>query len=222
MVMERYRLADLVRLTGLTPRTIRFYIAEGLLPPPEGAGPAAVYGAGHRDRLRLIGALKDHYLPLREIRRRLATLTDAEVREQVRLLGEAGREPAFTVPPPLGAAAGGGVGEKASGAAPDGGVAESAAGYLDRVLGRTAGVPAAPEAPRVPAPAPLPAVPPLDPVVRFPGAPPGSGGAEPSRERWERVVLAEGVELHVREDRRRETGPLGAIIRQARKLLGEG
>jgi hypothetical protein len=36
-----------------------------------------------------------------------------------------------------------------------------------------------------------------------------------------RVALAEGVELHVREDRLREVGPLEALIRQARKLLGE-
>src|SRR5947209_93827 len=81
--MERYRIAELAQATGLTPRTIRFYVAEGLLPPPEGAGPAAVYTAGHRDRLQLITLLKDQYLPLKEIRRRIATLTDAEVRDRL-------------------------------------------------------------------------------------------------------------------------------------------
>ncbi len=39
--MKYYRLNELTGTTGVTPRTIRFYIAEGLLPPPQGAGPAA-------------------------------------------------------------------------------------------------------------------------------------------------------------------------------------
>jgi DNA-binding transcriptional MerR regulator len=81
--MDFYRLAELAELTGLTPRTIRYYIVEGLLPPPQGAGPAAVYTAAHRDRLRLITALKARYLPLREIRRRLAALSDAQVRAEL-------------------------------------------------------------------------------------------------------------------------------------------
>ncbi len=157
--MERYRLGELARLTGLTPRTIRYYIAEGLLPPPEGLGPAAAYTAGHRDRLALIAALKGRYLPLGEIRHRLAALSDAEVRDHLRREGRA--------PAPL-------AGEEA--APPQGVTAQSA---------------------------------------------PGESGAF-ARERWERVPLAEGVELHVREDRRREATPLEALIRHARDLLGEG
>ena len=35
------------------------------------------------------------------------------------------------------------------------------------------------------------------------------------------VFLADGVELHVRDDRLREAIPLDALVRQARKLLGE-
>jgi DNA-binding transcriptional MerR regulator len=71
---------ELTEAAGVSVRTVRYYIAEGLLPPPEGAGPASVYTRSHLDRLRLITRLKDAYLPLKEIRRRLAGLDDEEVR----------------------------------------------------------------------------------------------------------------------------------------------
>jgi DNA-binding transcriptional MerR regulator len=72
-------LAELTEAADVSTRTVRYYIAEGLLPPPEGAGPASVYSAGHLARLRLIQRLKAAYWPLKEIRRRLAGLSDAEV-----------------------------------------------------------------------------------------------------------------------------------------------
>lgn len=73
-------LTELVEAAGISVRTVRYYIAEGLLPPPQGAGPRAAYTAEHLDRLRLIARLKDAYLPLREIRRRLRGLDAAAVR----------------------------------------------------------------------------------------------------------------------------------------------
>jgi DNA-binding transcriptional MerR regulator len=72
-------LAELTEAADVSTRTVRYYIAEGLLPPPEGAGSASVYTAGHLTRLRLIQRLKAAYWPLKEIRRRLAGLSDAEV-----------------------------------------------------------------------------------------------------------------------------------------------
>jgi DNA-binding transcriptional MerR regulator len=78
---ETMTLGDLTEAAGVSVRTVRYYIAEGLLPPPEGAGPASAYGRGHLDRLRLIQRLKAVYLPLKEIRRRLAGLDDEAVRE---------------------------------------------------------------------------------------------------------------------------------------------
>jgi DNA-binding transcriptional MerR regulator len=65
--------------TGVNVRTIRYYLAEGLLPPPEGRGPAASYGPGHRDRLRLIRRLQDAHQPLAAIRTHLEALDDAGV-----------------------------------------------------------------------------------------------------------------------------------------------
>jgi DNA-binding transcriptional MerR regulator len=76
----RYSLQELTRAANVSVRTVRYYIAEGLLPPPVSAGARSFYGEAHLDRLRLIGLLKDSFLPLKEIRRRLMGLDDAAVR----------------------------------------------------------------------------------------------------------------------------------------------
>ncbi|HEU0164203.1 MAG TPA: MerR family transcriptional regulator [Thermomicrobiales bacterium] len=74
-----YSLDELTERSGVTARTVRYYIAEGLLPPPNNAGPRATYSDTHLNRLHLIGRLKEAYLPLREIRRQLQALSDAEI-----------------------------------------------------------------------------------------------------------------------------------------------
>src|SRR4051794_22811328 len=76
---DPYTLADLSRLADVTPRTVRYYIAQGLLPSPDVAGPATRYGEAHLARLRLIRRLQRDHLPLAEIRARLAVMTDAEI-----------------------------------------------------------------------------------------------------------------------------------------------
>lgn len=78
-----YSLDELAREVDVTPRTIRYYIAEGLLPPPDAIGRNARYSQDHLDRLRLIGQLKDEFLPLKEIRTRLTTLSTDEIRDAV-------------------------------------------------------------------------------------------------------------------------------------------
>src|SRR4051812_25973145 len=77
---DPYSLNDLARLAEVTPRTIRYYVAQGLLPSPEAAGPATRYGEGHLARLRLIKRLQRDHLPLSEIRGRIERLGDEEVR----------------------------------------------------------------------------------------------------------------------------------------------
>lgn len=81
-----YSLDELTVLAATTPRTVRYYIAEGLLPPAVSAGPKSGYTAAHLDRLRLINRMKEAYLPLREIRQRLGGLDDDGVRERLRAL----------------------------------------------------------------------------------------------------------------------------------------
>lgn len=79
-----YSLDELAREVGVTARTVRYYIAEGLLPPPDSIGRKARYSRDHLDRLRVIGQLKEQYLPLKEIRARLAEMTPEEIRQSAR------------------------------------------------------------------------------------------------------------------------------------------
>lgn len=74
-----FSLDELSREADVTPRTIRYYITEGLLPPPETTGRNASYTQDHLDRLLLIGGLKEQYLPLKEIRARIASMSPEEI-----------------------------------------------------------------------------------------------------------------------------------------------
>ncbi len=76
-----YAIADLASLSGVTPRTIRYYVSVGLIPAPEQAGRAARYDEDHLRRIRLIRRLQEQHLPLAEIRSRLASLSNDEVAE---------------------------------------------------------------------------------------------------------------------------------------------
>lgn len=76
---HQYSIADLEAETGFNARTIRYYITQGLLSPAHGRGPSAAYDLGHLLRLRMIAMLKAAYLPLDEIKARLAELSDSEV-----------------------------------------------------------------------------------------------------------------------------------------------
>lgn len=76
---DTYDIHTLSQVTDTAVRTLRFWVAEGILPPPSSRGPAASYGPGHRDRVTLIRRLQDAHLPLAAIRDQLAALDDAGV-----------------------------------------------------------------------------------------------------------------------------------------------
>src|SRR5688572_21740162 len=86
---RQYTLQELATAAGVSVRTIRYYIGEGLLPAPVGAGPQSHYTDSHLSRLRAIGLLKDRYLPLKEIRRELSGLDDEQIDRFVSDLGAA-------------------------------------------------------------------------------------------------------------------------------------
>lgn len=86
-----YTLRQLAVEAGVTPRTVHFYIQQGVLPSAGSLGSQARYGSGHLGRLRLIKRLQKEHLPLVEIAGRIRSLTDPQVE---RLLGEAHRAPA--------------------------------------------------------------------------------------------------------------------------------
>ena len=76
-----FTLDDLVKKSGFSTRTIRFYIQEGLLQGPDSRGKFAHYSQQHLDRLEMIQKLKRLRLPLEEIRNLLNTMTPGEINQ---------------------------------------------------------------------------------------------------------------------------------------------
>ena len=72
----RYSLTELADLASVTPRTIRYYISQGLLRGPATSGPGAKYDDVDLARLRLIKRLQAEHQPLAEIRTQLEALGD--------------------------------------------------------------------------------------------------------------------------------------------------
>jgi DNA-binding transcriptional MerR regulator len=62
-------LPELADRAGVSIRTVRYYIQQGLLQEPEARGPGAHYTEEHLDRLLLIKRLQKEHLPLAEIRK---------------------------------------------------------------------------------------------------------------------------------------------------------
>lgn len=199
MAPVTHSLADLARLADVTPRTIRYYVAQGLLPSPESAGPATRYGDGHLVRLRLIRRLQRDHLPLSEIRTRLERMGDEEV--QAYLAGSAG---VLADPPQSGAAT---------------------LSYVQALMTQ-AGVPPRVSA-GVPSPSYLAAPVLAAPTLSAPGAT-SSGPLAPlrpvagDRSTWERHVLSADVELHVRRPLDRIANKrVDQLTRIARELFDE-
>lgn len=71
MENERITIEDLCNEFGVSRRTVRYYVQEGLLEPPAGRGRGGFYSDSHRTKLRQILALRDQGLPLALIRREL-------------------------------------------------------------------------------------------------------------------------------------------------------
>jgi len=83
MNTSRYTIGELAKAAAVTPRTIRFYTAEGLLPPPLSEGRYALYTDAHRTRLHLIQRLKSAFLPLHAIRTHIEGLTEGQIRQLI-------------------------------------------------------------------------------------------------------------------------------------------
>ena len=207
----RYSLTELADLAGVTPRTVRYYLSQGLLPAVGQSGPGSKYYPGHLARLRLIRRLQGEHLPLAEIRRRLDELDDDEIRE---LTGS--DEPA---PPPDSA-----LDYLRAVLGPRPGLARSmpSPGARTRPAMRVrAGMPAMRDTtgpPHIPnavaerldepyASAPAPAATPasVQPI---------------ERSQWDRIVLAPDVELHIRRPlARAQNKQVDRLITIARELL---
>lgn len=192
-----YTLADLCDLAGVTPRTVRYYVVEGLLRSPGTTGPGARYDEGHLARLRLIRRLQREHLPLAEIRRRLAALADDEA---IALVGGPSG-------PPIDSAL-----EYVRDVLARRGVTAA------RQTALTSAGPAAAAPPppllerRLLADSSGPRLWSAD-VART---------APPERSQWERIVLSPDVELHVRRPlTRSQNRAVARLLDEARRLLEE-
>jgi DNA-binding transcriptional MerR regulator len=65
----RYAIGDLADLGGVSRRTVRYYVQEGLLPAPFGIGRGNHYGPQHLAQLLRVKALQEAGHTLDEIRR---------------------------------------------------------------------------------------------------------------------------------------------------------
>ncbi len=220
---ETYSLPQFAAAAAVTPRTVRYYISEGLLPSP-GAGPQARYTDEHLDRVRLIKELQRNHLPLAEIRTQLAGLTHDDVRRLIEshaprqrpqtsaldyvrsvLAGTTARStPPRSTPPPPAAAAGPPTPAQARAARVDAvaSVSEDAEPMYTRL---THPVPAYHPGARPPQ---------IQPQIQ--------AQIQPDRSHWERIALDPDVELHIRRPlTRRQNRAVSRIIAAAREILEE-
>lgn len=215
----RYTLTELADLAGVTPRTVRYYLAQGLLPGVGVAGPGAKYDDTHLARLRLIRRLQAEHQPLAEIRHRLESVDDATVLA----LGEppdagptdsaleylrrvTGSPPATAIPP-------------ASAAIPPAPAQSAMPGLTARTLQRRFVGESMPSLHDAPVP---PALPPRYPAGMPARDRPTEVAPRPRRSQWEHIVLGPDVELHVRRPLTRSTAKrVDRLIEIAHDLLEE-
>ena len=72
---------DLANQSGLPLRTLRFYIQEGILQRPDTRGKFARYSQQHLDRIELIRRLKDLRTPIQEIKQMLENISEEELHQ---------------------------------------------------------------------------------------------------------------------------------------------
>jgi len=81
MAADTFDIQQLVNESGVARRTIYFYVQQGLLPPPRGAGLAAYYTGEHLLRLQLIPILRSKGLRLDEIREQFKQMNEDQMRQ---------------------------------------------------------------------------------------------------------------------------------------------
>lgn len=81
MTKEQYLIYELAKQAGVSIRTIRYYIEQGLLPSPSLRGRYSLYDEEFLHRINLLKVLQEAHLPLREIRQQIEILSPQEIKE---------------------------------------------------------------------------------------------------------------------------------------------
>ena len=79
MTERTYKLDELARATGMSARTVRYYVQRGLLPAAAFRGKDTAYGHEHLVRLRAIRRLQEAFFPLDAIAAELEARTLGEI-----------------------------------------------------------------------------------------------------------------------------------------------
>ena len=195
MIKDEYLIHELAEETGISPRTIRYYQQESLLPDPVIRGKFAYYTIDHLERLKLIQELKKNHLPLKEIREHLNTLTYPQV--QALLEGQKTEKKGGSYP------------GAASTAEPPQEDPDSAVEYIQRLL-----QPQSDFRDRESAKTP--------PAFYKRSGPDRYVAGSPS-ESWQRILISTGIEIHIRgplspQDRTR----IEELIKFSRRLFLKG
>ncbi len=74
-------LEELASISLVPIRTLRFYIQEGLLPGPDTRGKNATYSNQHLERIEMIKRLKEHFLPLQQIKSLLDNMSEDDIQK---------------------------------------------------------------------------------------------------------------------------------------------
>lgn len=90
---QRLSIGDLAKASNTTVRTIRYYVSEGLLPPPVEKGSYGYYNQSHLDRLELIATLKDRRMSLAEINHFIESMSEEELKKILETAREIGVAP---------------------------------------------------------------------------------------------------------------------------------
>ena len=78
----RHAIGDLARLAGVSRRTVRYYVQEGLIPAPLGVGRGNHYTRAHLDEILRVKTLQEAGRTLDEIRQTPAGGKKAAARER--------------------------------------------------------------------------------------------------------------------------------------------
>jgi Ca-activated chloride channel family protein len=95
-----WKLEELARDAGVSPRTVRYYVQRGLLPAPVFRGRDTAYSHEHLTRLRAIRRLQERFLPLDAIQVELERRTPHELDELARGKDQPAHEVTYYAPVP--------------------------------------------------------------------------------------------------------------------------
>lgn len=201
-MVQDLTIEDLAQQSGLSLRTLRYYIQEGLLPGPDTAGKYASYSQQHLDYLAMITRLKNLHLPLKEIRHLLSNMSPEDMRRILDYQNDIhfNIQDEFELRKPYPAQSGGKT---------------RALEYIRDLEQRQTGFRSVAGSPSIPAAPQAYQAQSENYQVKE-----SARIYQPNKERWTKVVLGYGIELNIRDEiARKFRGEIDELIKKAADLF---